>query len=81
MSKKTGVGEMFGSPSGRLMVYDRQTKKSSVLKEKLHFPNGMLLSPDEDSIVFAETMQFRLLKYWLKGPKSGNRARTMGLTV
>jgi len=31
------VGEMFGAPSGRLMVYDPATKKSKVLKENIHF--------------------------------------------
>ena len=31
------IGEMFGAPSGRLLVYDPSTKKSKVLKENIHF--------------------------------------------
>lgn len=31
------VGEMFGVPSGRLMVYDPATKTNKVLKENIHF--------------------------------------------
>ena len=69
-----GVGDLLGSPSGRLMVYDPQTKKSSVLQEKLAFPKGIILSPDEDFLVIGELLQYRLLKYWLKGPKSGKDA-------
>lgn len=62
---------MFGSPSGRLMVYDPKLKSNKVLKEGIHFPNGMLLSPNEDYVIFAETLQYRLLRYWIKGPKTG----------
>ena len=33
------IGEMFGAPSGRLMVFDPATKKSKVLQENIHFVN------------------------------------------
>lgn len=66
-----GVGEMLGSPSGRLMVYDPITNLSSVLHDKVHFPNGIVLSPEEDYIIFAECFAYRLLKHWVKGPKTG----------
>ena len=66
------VGELFGAPSGRLMVYDPLSKSSKVLMENIHFANGIVLSPDEDYLIFAECLQYRLLKYWLKGSKSGD---------
>lgn len=66
------VGEMIGAPSGRLMVYDPVKKESTVLKENIHFANGIVLSADEDYLVFAECLRFRLHKYFLKGPNAGN---------
>jgi len=65
------LGEMFGSPSGRLLVFDPETKESTVLKEGLHFANGLVLSPAEDYLIMAECLNYRLLKYWIKGPKAG----------
>ena len=65
------VGEMLGAPSGRLMVYDPVTKKSQVLLESIHFANGIVLSADEDYLVFAECLRYRLHKYFISGPKAG----------
>lgn len=62
---------MIGVPSGRLMVYDPATKESKVLVEKIHFANGIVLSPDEDYLIFAECLRYRLHKYFIKGPKAG----------
>jgi sugar lactone lactonase YvrE len=63
---------MFGSPSGRLMVFDPRTNTSKVLLEDVHFANGILLSSEEDHLIFAETLQYRILRYWLKGRKAGS---------
>ena len=70
---------MFASPSGRLMVYDRRTQQNSVLLDELHFPNGLLLSAEEDFAVFSENVRYRLLKFWLKGPKKGARCKRASL--
>ena len=67
------VGEMLGAPSGRLMVFNPDTNENKVLLENLHFPNGILQSPDEDYIVFAECLRFRLHKYFISGPKAGKK--------
>lgn len=66
------VGEMLGAPSGRLMVYDSATNENNVLLENIHFANGIVLSPDEDYLIFAECLRFRLHKYFIRGPKAGN---------
>ena len=65
------LGELLGAPSGRLLVFDPETNESIVLKDQIHFTNGLVLSPEEDYLIFAETLKSRLHKYWIKGPKSG----------
>ncbi|XP_057375784.1 adipocyte plasma membrane-associated protein Hemomucin-like [Daphnia carinata] len=65
------VGEMLGAPSGRLIVFDPETNENKVLLENLHFPNGIVLSPDEDYLIFAECLRYRLHKYYIRGPKAG----------
>jgi sugar lactone lactonase YvrE len=66
------LGEMLGAPSGRLVVYNPDTKENKVLQENIHFANGILLSPEEDYVIFAETFRFRLHKYFIRGPKTGS---------
>ena len=66
------MGELLGSPSGRLFVYDPAANKSRVLKDKIHFANGVALSPNEDYLIYAETAAFRLMKFWLSGPQEGS---------
>ena len=61
----------FGAPSGRLLVYDPIKQKSEVLQEEIHLANGIILSPNEDYVIFAESFQYRLLKHWIEGPKKG----------
>jgi len=62
---------MLGSPSGRLLVFDPETNESTVLKEGLHFANGLVLSAAEDYLIMSECLDYRLNKYWIKGPKAG----------
>ncbi|KAJ8930461.1 hypothetical protein NQ314_012013 [Rhamnusium bicolor] len=54
-----------------LIHYDAKTKKNKVLINKLHFPNGVILSDDEEFLIVAETTRNRLHRYYLKGPKKG----------
>jgi sugar lactone lactonase YvrE len=62
---------MLGAPSGRLIVYNPETNENKVLQENIHFANGILLSPEEDYVVFAECFRFQLLKYFIRGSKAG----------
>jgi len=39
--------------------------------KKFFFPNGIILSPNEDYLIFSETSKFRLRKLWIKGEKEG----------
>uniref|UniRef100_A0A1A7WXS3 Strictosidine synthase conserved region domain-containing protein n=1 Tax=Iconisemion striatum TaxID=60296 RepID=A0A1A7WXS3_9TELE len=58
---------------GRLLSYDPQTRAVTVLLESLYMPNGIALSPDESFLLLAETSIARILRYWLKGPKTGTK--------
>ena len=44
-----------GNPYGRLLKYNPATNKTSVLADRLYFPNGVVVSPYQDYIVFCET--------------------------
>ena len=56
---------------GRLLRYDFQTGKTSVLLDKLEFANGVTLGPDDAYVLVNETGAYRISRYWLTGPKTG----------
>lgn len=58
-------------PNGRLLSYEPKSGETRILLDKLYFPNGVALSPDESFLLFNETSMYRINKYWLKGIKSG----------
>ncbi|XP_029351187.1 adipocyte plasma membrane-associated protein [Echeneis naucrates] len=62
---------------GRLLSYDPQTGSVKVLLDSLYMPNGIVLSPDEDFLLLAETSIGRILRFWLKGPKAGTKEVVM----
>ncbi|CAH0594290.1 unnamed protein product [Chrysodeixis includens] len=68
---KDGVLSLFSDPSGRLFYYDAAKNTSKVLLDDLWFPNSVVLSPNNDFVVLTETARFRLMKYYIAGPKKG----------
>ena len=46
----------------------------TVLRRDLAFANGVVLAPDESYLLVAETIGYRILKFWLKGPRAGEWA-------
>ncbi|BES90090.1 Strictosidine synthase [Nesidiocoris tenuis] len=66
-----GLMTVFGSPNGRLIVYDPKSKKNTVLIDNLHFANGVLLSRDESFVLVVESMRSKIWRYYLKGKKAG----------
>ncbi|MBK5534906.1 SMP-30/gluconolactonase/LRE family protein [Pseudomonas sp. TH08] len=56
---------------GRLLRYDFQTGKTSVLLDKLEFANGVTLGPDDAYVLVNETGAYRISRFWLTGPKAG----------
>lgn len=66
-----GLFAALAPGDGRLVKYDPQSKKVSVLADGLLFPNGVALSSNEDFLVFSETVSARVMRYDLKGNKKG----------
>ncbi|KAF9601785.1 hypothetical protein IFM89_022953 [Coptis chinensis] len=60
-----------GRPYGRFMSYDPSTKKTQVLVRDLYFANGVALSPEQDFVVFCESVMRRCRKYYIEGKKKG----------
>ena len=58
-------------PHGRFMSYDPFTGQVKVLLKGLYFANGVALSQQEDFVLANETYRYRIIRYWLKGPKAG----------
>ncbi len=54
-------------PNGRLLAYHPQSGTVDVLATGLYFPNGVVLTPDEDALLFAETTTHRLSRLRLSG--------------
>lgn len=58
-------------PHGRLLRYSPDTGRTEVLLDGLHFANGVVVAPDGSYVLVSETWKYRILKYHLRGPKSG----------
>jgi hypothetical protein len=68
---KDGEAIIEHGGDGRLLRYDFQTGKTSVLLDKLEFANGVTLGPDDSFVLVNETGAYRISRYWLSGPKAG----------
>jgi sugar lactone lactonase YvrE len=60
-------------PRGRFLAYDPATKQTRVLIDGIHFANGVALGPDEAFVLVVETGEYKVWRYWLKGPSAGAR--------
>jgi len=58
-------------PWGRLLAYNPDTRETRVLLKDLYFANGVALSSNEDFVLVNETWRYRVLRYWLAGPRAG----------
>lgn len=58
-------------PHGRLLRYSPQTGEVEVLIGNMYFANGVAVAPDDDYVLVNETWKYRILRYWIKGPKAG----------
>jgi sugar lactone lactonase YvrE len=62
---------MEGSATGRLLTYDPITDRARTQVANLRFPNGIALGPGDAFILVNETLGYRTLRHWIKGPKAG----------
>lgn len=65
------VDALEGRGNGRIICYDPATKKTKTILGKQVFPNGVCLSHDGTSILFAESWMCRINRYWISGSKAG----------
>ena len=56
---------------GRLLVYDPKTQQVSAAMTGLSFANGVAIDDQSRFVLVNETGEYRIHKYWLKGPKAG----------
>jgi sugar lactone lactonase YvrE len=54
-------------PNGRLLAFHPATGRTEVVADRLYFPNGVALTPDESALMLAETTMHRLLRVPLSG--------------
>ena len=60
-------------PHGRLLSYDPGTRSTEILAEDLYFANGVTLTPEEDSVLVVESFRYRITRFWIEGPRAGER--------
>jgi sugar lactone lactonase YvrE len=56
---------------GRLFVFDPTKNELKLLLDGLNFANGVTLSHDGHAVLVCETGHYRVVRYWLHGPKAG----------
>jgi sugar lactone lactonase YvrE len=54
-----------------VIAYDPATTKSTVLLDGLAYANGIAISEAGDYLLIVEMNEYRILKYWLDGPRQG----------
>jgi ribose transport system permease protein len=63
--------------NGRIICYDPATKTTRTILPNLVFPNGICVTHDGQSILYAETWACRITRYWFAGPKAGTSEPVM----
>jgi len=57
--------------NGRLICYDPKTGSTRTVLSNLLFPNGVCMTGDGESLLFAQTWDCSISRYWFAGPKTG----------
>uniref|UniRef100_A0A914DQG9 Strictosidine synthase conserved region domain-containing protein n=1 Tax=Acrobeloides nanus TaxID=290746 RepID=A0A914DQG9_9BILA len=61
------------APHGRAIWFNIKTNETKILVDELFFANGVQIFPDKKSILIAETTMAKVTRYYLEGPKKGQR--------
>lgn len=56
---------------GRLLVYDPDARKATVLVAGLNFANGVAIGHDQSYVLINETGMYRVLRHWIAGARRG----------
>jgi len=57
--------------SGQVIAFSPDSGDAHVIIDDLNFANGVAVSADQTFLLVAETGSYRILRHWLKGPRSG----------
>jgi ribose transport system permease protein len=57
--------------NGRIICFNPNTGTTRTVLRNLLFPNGICMTHDGQSFLFAETWACRVSRYWFDGPKKG----------
>ena len=58
-------------PTGRLLSFNPNLKKTNIHLEGLYFANGVAIAPNDEFVLVNETGDSSIRRYWLKGEKKG----------
>jgi len=58
---------------GRIFEFDPATGKTIIIADGLNFANGVAISADQQYLLFNESAHYRVWRYWLDGPRAGQR--------
>jgi sugar lactone lactonase YvrE len=56
---------------GGVFEFDPEKGTAKMLLDDLNYANGIAISDDNQFLVIAETSNYRVLRYWLAGPRQG----------
>lgn len=65
------VDALEGRGNGRIIRYDPASGATRTIVRNLLFANGVCITHDNKSMLFAETWGCRISRYWLEGAKAG----------
>tara|TARA_R110002020_G_scaffold16823_4_gene59340 strand:+ start:543 stop:2657 length:2115 start_codon:yes stop_codon:yes gene_type:complete len=65
------VDSLEARGNGRIICYDPKTDTTQTILKNLVFPNGICMTHDGQSFLFAETWACRVSRYYFAGPKKG----------
>jgi sugar lactone lactonase YvrE len=64
---------MEAAANGRIVLYDPTSKSARTLVDGVAFANGVAVVEDGNAVLFASSTRHRIDRYWLSGPKAGQR--------
>ena len=59
------------TPNGRVLAYDPTTKETTIIRDALYHPNGIIVSPDQSHLLVAESFRYQIRRIWLTGESAG----------
>jgi sugar lactone lactonase YvrE len=58
---------------GRIFEFDPASGTTTLIVDGLNFANGVAISDDQQFLLINETGHYRVWRYWLDGPRAGQR--------